>query len=53
MLVNEELDADWSRFRIEHAPTAGRLPLHGLPDQMTGGSTTTWSSSTATARSAP
>src|SRR5436305_6785439 len=22
MLVNEELDADWSRIKVEHAPTA-------------------------------
>jgi isoquinoline 1-oxidoreductase beta subunit len=43
MLVNEELDADWARFRVEHAPAA--TPYHStvFPIQMTGGSTTTWS----------
>jgi isoquinoline 1-oxidoreductase subunit beta len=43
MLVNEELDADWSRFRIEHAPTADPYHSTVFPIQMTGGSTTTWS----------
>src|SRR5262245_142284 len=43
MLVAEELDADWSKIRVEHAPAADvyRHPAFGL--QMTGGSTTTWS----------
>jgi isoquinoline 1-oxidoreductase subunit beta len=43
MLVNEELDADWSRIRVEHAPAA---PVYGHTQyhvQMTGGSTSTWS----------
>ncbi len=43
MLVNEELDADWSRFRIEHAPAAAVYHSTVFPIQMTGGSTTTWS----------
>src|SRR5215467_11041077 len=28
MLVNEELEADWSRIRVEHAPTA---PVYHSP----------------------
>ncbi|HEX4963962.1 MAG TPA: xanthine dehydrogenase family protein molybdopterin-binding subunit [Thermoanaerobaculia bacterium] len=43
MLVNEELDADWSRFKIEHAPAAPPYFSTVFPIQMTGGSTTTWS----------
>jgi len=43
MLVNEELDADWSRFRVEHAPAAPAYRHTAFPIQMTGGSTTTWS----------
>jgi isoquinoline 1-oxidoreductase beta subunit len=43
MLVNEELDADWSRFRVEHAPAAAPYHHTVFPVQMTGGSTTTWS----------
>src|SRR6188768_2932913 len=43
MLVAEELDADWSTIRVEHAPAADvyRHPVFGM--QMTGGSTSTWS----------
>lgn len=43
MLIAEELDADWSKFKIEHAPP-GQPYVHtayGL--QITGGSSTTWS----------
>src|SRR5262249_43396696 len=40
---NEELDADWSRFRLEHAPVADVYNSTVFPIQMTGGSTTTWS----------
>src|SRR5438132_484934 len=43
MLIAEELDCDWSRIRVEHAPAA---PVYAHPAfgmQMTGGSTTTWS----------
>src|SRR5258708_15596875 len=43
MLVNEELDADWSRIRVEHAPAAPAYKHTVFPVQMTGGSTTTWS----------
>ena len=43
MLIAEELDCDWSKIRVEHAPAA---PVYAHPAfgmQMTGGSTTTWS----------
>ena len=42
MLVAEELDADWSKIRVEHAPVGDvyRHPVFGI--QMTGGSTSTW-----------
>jgi isoquinoline 1-oxidoreductase beta subunit len=43
MLIAEELDADFSKFKIEHAPP-GQPYVHtayGL--QITGGSSTTWS----------
>ena len=42
MLVAEELDCDWTKIRVEHAPAARRLraPVFGM--QMTGGSTSTW-----------
>src|SRR5437868_5468725 len=43
MLIAEELDCDWSRIRVEHAPAA---PVYAHPAfgmQMTGGSTTSWS----------
>src|SRR5258708_29798620 len=43
MLVNEELDADWGRFRVEHAPAAPAYHHTAFGIQMTGGSTTTWS----------
>jgi isoquinoline 1-oxidoreductase beta subunit len=43
MLLNEELDADWSRIRVEHAPAAPVYRHTAFPIQMTGGSTTTWS----------
>src|ERR1700720_2490637 len=42
MLVNEGLDADWSRIRVEHAPAAAAYHSTLFPIQMTGGSTTTW-----------
>jgi isoquinoline 1-oxidoreductase subunit beta len=43
MLIAEELDADWSKIRVEHAPAAQPYfnPVFGM--QGTGGSTTTWS----------
>jgi isoquinoline 1-oxidoreductase subunit beta len=42
MLVAEELDADWSKIRVEHAPVGDvyRHPVFGI--QLTGGSTSTW-----------
>ncbi len=43
MMIAEELDCDWSKVRVEHAPAA---PVYAHPAfgmQMTGGSTTTWS----------
>jgi isoquinoline 1-oxidoreductase subunit beta len=42
MLVAEELECDWSKIRVEHAPAAPVYahPVMGM--QMTGGSTTTW-----------
>src|SRR3954454_18652977 len=43
MMVNEELDADWSRFRVEHAPAAPAYAHTVFGMQMTGGSTSTWS----------
>ena len=43
MMVNEELDADWSRIRVEHAPAADVYHSPVFPIQMTGGSMTTWS----------
>ena len=43
MLVNEELGADWSRIRVEHAPAAPTYAHTAFGIQATGGSTTTWS----------
>jgi isoquinoline 1-oxidoreductase beta subunit len=43
MLIAEELDADWSRIRVEHAPAAPVYAHTVFGMQMTGGSTTTWS----------
>jgi isoquinoline 1-oxidoreductase beta subunit len=43
MLIAEELDADWSRIKVEHAPAAQAYAHTGFGVQMTGGSTTTWS----------
>ncbi|HSS77198.1 MAG TPA: xanthine dehydrogenase family protein molybdopterin-binding subunit [Thermoanaerobaculia bacterium] len=43
MMVNEELEADWSHIRVEHAPAAPVYHSPVFPIQMTGGSTTTWS----------
>jgi isoquinoline 1-oxidoreductase beta subunit len=43
MLVAEELQCDWSKIRVEHAPAA---PVYAHPAwgiQGTGGSSTTWS----------
>ncbi|TNJ33953.1 xanthine dehydrogenase family protein molybdopterin-binding subunit [Arenimonas terrae] len=42
MLIAEELDADWTKIKAEHAPAAPAYanPVFGM--QGTGGSTTTW-----------
>ena len=44
MLIAEELDADWSKIRVEHSPASAKD--YGLPGfggmQITGGSTSTW-----------
>ncbi|MFL5442372.1 MAG: molybdopterin cofactor-binding domain-containing protein, partial [Myxococcales bacterium] len=43
MLVAEDLDCDWSKIKVEHAPAA---PVYAHPAfgmQMTGGSSSTWS----------
>src|SRR5687767_589618 len=43
MLVAEELDADWGRIKVEHAPAAPVYAHTAFGMQMTGGSTSTWS----------
>lgn len=43
MLIAEELDADWSKIRVEHAPVAPVYAHTMFGIQMTGGSSTTWS----------
>ena len=43
MLIAEELDADWSRIRVEHAPAAPVYAHAVFGIQMTGGSSSTWS----------
>ncbi|SDZ16844.1 isoquinoline 1-oxidoreductase, beta subunit [Lysobacter sp. yr284] len=43
MLIAEELDADWSKIRVEHAPAAPAYAHTSFGMQMTGGSTSTWS----------
>lgn len=44
MLIAEELDADWSKIRVEHSPASaadyGMAGFGGM--QITGGSTSTW-----------
>jgi isoquinoline 1-oxidoreductase beta subunit len=40
MLIAEELDADWSRVRVEHAPAAPVYAHTAFGAQLTGGSTT-------------
>jgi isoquinoline 1-oxidoreductase beta subunit len=42
MLIAEELDADWSKIRVEHAPAAAAYAHTEFGAQMTGGSTSTW-----------
>lgn len=43
MLIAEELDADWSKIKVEHASAAPEYAHTAYGIQMTGGSTTTWS----------
>lgn len=43
MLVAEELECDWAKVRVEHAPAAPAYRHTAWGMQMTGGSTTTWS----------
>ena len=43
MLIAEELDADWSRIKVEHGPASPAYAHTAMGIQMTGGSTTTWS----------
>ncbi len=43
MLIAEELDCDWSKLRVEHAPAAPVYAHTLMGLQMTGGSTSTWS----------
>ncbi|MFC5579181.1 molybdopterin cofactor-binding domain-containing protein [Lysobacter niabensis] len=43
MLIAEELDADWSKVRVEHAPAAPAYAHAVYGMQMTGGSSSTWS----------
>ena len=43
MLIAEELDADWSKVRVEHAPAAPAYAHTVFGMQMTGGSSSTWS----------
>jgi isoquinoline 1-oxidoreductase beta subunit len=43
MLIAEELECDWSKVRVEHAPAAPAYFHTAFGMQMTGGSTTTWS----------
>src|ERR1700737_5443364 len=43
MLLAEELECDWSKIRVEHAPAAPAYAHTAFGMQMTGGSTTTWS----------
>jgi len=42
LLVAEELDADWSKVRAEHAPVDPAYNHAGFGIQMVGGSTSTW-----------
>jgi len=43
MLVAEELECDWAKVRVEHAPADPAYAHTAFGMQMTGGSTTTWS----------
>lgn len=43
MLIADELDADWSKIKVEHAPAAPTYAHTAFGTQVTGGSSTTWS----------
>ncbi len=43
MLIAEELDADWSKIKVAHAPAAPVYAHTAFGIQMTGGSSSTWS----------
>jgi isoquinoline 1-oxidoreductase subunit beta len=43
MLIADELDADWSKIKVEHAPAAPSYVHTAYGIQITGGSSTTWS----------
>ncbi|HEY3301228.1 MAG TPA: xanthine dehydrogenase family protein molybdopterin-binding subunit [Methylophilaceae bacterium] len=43
MLIAEELDADWSKIKVVHAPAAPAYIHTAYGIQITGGSSTTWS----------
>src|SRR6202158_2804753 len=43
ILIAEELECDWSKIRVEHAPAAPASAHTAFGIQMTGGSTSTWS----------
>ncbi|HEY9276887.1 MAG TPA: xanthine dehydrogenase family protein molybdopterin-binding subunit [Methylotenera sp.] len=43
MLIAEELDADWSKIKVEHAQAAPEYIHTTYGIQITGGSSTTWS----------
>jgi isoquinoline 1-oxidoreductase beta subunit len=43
MLIAEELECDWSKVRVEHAPAAPAYAHTAFGMQMTGGSSSTWS----------
>lgn len=43
MLIAEELDADWSTIKVEHASAAPEYVHTAYGIQITGGSSTTWS----------
>lgn len=43
MLIAEELDADWSKIKVEHASAAPEYIHTAYGIQITGGSSTTWS----------
>ena len=44
MAVAEELECDWTKVRVEHAPAAPEYAHTTFGMQMTGGSTSTWES---------